>query len=150
MGTVKVNEVFGGAPGGSAQPRGESGHGFGYGPELLDEFTRVKVVHVAAPPAMTLPGQAAPAPGITPAEAANRERRRCRRPACRTFPSSAALPRGFRGGWQRNSPAVTVVGDFMLDGWWSGSIDRMCREAPLPWWTSSHVTSPPAARRTPP
>lgn len=50
VGTVKVNEVFGGAPGGSAQPRGESGHGFGYGPELLDEFTRVKVVHVAAPP----------------------------------------------------------------------------------------------------
>jgi acyl-CoA reductase-like NAD-dependent aldehyde dehydrogenase len=54
VGTVKVNEVFGGAPGGSAQPRGESGHGFGYGPELLDEFTRVKVVHVAAPPAFAL------------------------------------------------------------------------------------------------
>jgi acyl-CoA reductase-like NAD-dependent aldehyde dehydrogenase len=50
VGTVKVNEVFGGAPGGSAQPRGESGHGFGYGPELLDEFTRVKVVHIAPPP----------------------------------------------------------------------------------------------------
>jgi betaine-aldehyde dehydrogenase len=50
VGTVKVNEVFGGAPGGSAQPRGESGHGFGYGPELLDEFTRVKVVHMAAAP----------------------------------------------------------------------------------------------------
>ncbi|WP_411375363.1 aldehyde dehydrogenase family protein [Arthrobacter sp. MPF02] len=51
VGTVKVNEVFGGAPGGAAQPRGESGHGFGYGPELLDEFTQVKVVHIAAPPA---------------------------------------------------------------------------------------------------
>ena len=50
VGTVKINEVFGGAPGGSAQPRGESGEGFGYGPELLDEFTRVKVVHVAAAP----------------------------------------------------------------------------------------------------
>ncbi|MBT2537379.1 aldehyde dehydrogenase [Arthrobacter sp. ISL-69] len=50
VGTVKVNEVFGGAPGGAAQPRGESGRGFGYGPELLDEFTRVKVVHLAAPP----------------------------------------------------------------------------------------------------
>ncbi|WP_457972738.1 aldehyde dehydrogenase family protein [Arthrobacter sp. D1-17] len=50
VGTVKVNEVFGGAPGGSAQPRGESGHGFGYGPELLDEFTQVKVVHIAAAP----------------------------------------------------------------------------------------------------
>lgn len=51
VGTVKINEVFGGAPGGAAQPRGDSGHGFGYGPELLDEFTRVKVVHIAAPPA---------------------------------------------------------------------------------------------------
>ncbi len=53
VGTVKINEVFGGAPGGAAQPRGESGHGFGYGPELLDEFSRVKVVHIAAPPAYT-------------------------------------------------------------------------------------------------
>ncbi len=51
VGTVKINEVFGGAPGGAAQPRGGSGHGFGYGPELLDEFSQVKVVHVAAPPA---------------------------------------------------------------------------------------------------
>ncbi len=49
VGTVKVNAVFGGAPGGSAQPRGASGDGFGYGPELLDEFTRVKVVHVGIP-----------------------------------------------------------------------------------------------------
>jgi acyl-CoA reductase-like NAD-dependent aldehyde dehydrogenase len=49
VGTVKVNNVFGGAPGGSAQPRGASGDGFGYGPELLDEFTQVKVVHVAEP-----------------------------------------------------------------------------------------------------
>lgn len=55
VGTVKINEVFGGAPGGSAQPRGESGQGFGYGPELLDEFTRVKVVHVVAPPAPVPP-----------------------------------------------------------------------------------------------
>lgn len=70
VGTVKVNEVFGGAPGGSAQPRGDSGHGFGYGPELLDEFTRVKVVHVAAPPAMTFPGRAAQVPAEAPAEEA--------------------------------------------------------------------------------
>lgn len=49
VGTVKVNAVFGGAPGGSAQPRRESGQGFGYGPELLDEFTTVKVVHIEAP-----------------------------------------------------------------------------------------------------
>lgn len=49
VGTVKINAVFGGAPGGSAQPRGESGQGFGYGPELLDEFCTVKVVHIEAP-----------------------------------------------------------------------------------------------------
>ena len=48
VGTVKVNAVFGGAPGGSAQPRGDSGSGFGYGPELLDEMTTVKVVHLEA------------------------------------------------------------------------------------------------------
>ncbi len=29
-------------------------------------------------------------------------------------------------------PAVTVVGDAMLDGWWSGTIERLCREAPAP------------------
>lgn len=51
VGTVKVNAVFGGAPGGSAEPRGDSGHGLGYGPGLLDEMTSVKVVHLeAAPP----------------------------------------------------------------------------------------------------
>ncbi|GGA55309.1 succinate-semialdehyde dehydrogenase [Pseudoclavibacter endophyticus] len=51
VGTVKINNVFGGAPGGSAQPRRDSGAGFGYGPELLDEMTQVKVVHVEMPPA---------------------------------------------------------------------------------------------------
>ncbi len=51
VGTVKVNDVFGGAPGGAAQPRRGSGMGFGYGPELLDEMTTVKVVHLAPPPA---------------------------------------------------------------------------------------------------
>ncbi len=50
VGTVKVNNVFGGAPGGAAQPRRGSGSGFGYGPELLDEMTTTKVVHVSAPP----------------------------------------------------------------------------------------------------
>jgi succinate-semialdehyde dehydrogenase/glutarate-semialdehyde dehydrogenase len=49
VGTVKINEVFGGAPGGAAHPRHASGEGYGYGPELLDEFTVTKVVHVAAP-----------------------------------------------------------------------------------------------------
>ncbi len=50
VGTVKINAVFGGAPGGAAQPRAASGQGFGYGPELLDEMTRTKVVHLAPPP----------------------------------------------------------------------------------------------------
>lgn len=46
VGTVKINAVFGGAPGGAATPRRASGRGFGYGPELLDEMTAVKVVHL--------------------------------------------------------------------------------------------------------
>ncbi|MGK5681880.1 aldehyde dehydrogenase family protein [Actinoplanes sp. URMC 104] len=49
-GTVKVNAVFGGAPGGAAHPRRGSGQGFGYGPELLDEMTVTKAVHLEAPP----------------------------------------------------------------------------------------------------
>jgi acyl-CoA reductase-like NAD-dependent aldehyde dehydrogenase len=49
VGTVKINNVFGGAPGGSAQPRRGSGQGFGYGPELLDEMTTTKVVHLSGP-----------------------------------------------------------------------------------------------------
>lgn len=51
VGTVKINAVFGGAPGGAAQPRRGSGEGFGFGPELLDEMTAVKVVHLSPPPA---------------------------------------------------------------------------------------------------
>jgi acyl-CoA reductase-like NAD-dependent aldehyde dehydrogenase len=50
VGTVKVNAVFGGAPGGAAQPQRYSGQGFGYGPELLDELTHTKVVHMAVAP----------------------------------------------------------------------------------------------------
>jgi acyl-CoA reductase-like NAD-dependent aldehyde dehydrogenase len=49
VGTVKINNVFGGAPGGSAHPRRDSGSGYGYGPELLDEMSIAKVVHLAAP-----------------------------------------------------------------------------------------------------
>lgn len=49
VGTVKVNAAFGGAPGGAAHPRGASGSGFGYGPELLDEMTATKVVHLGLP-----------------------------------------------------------------------------------------------------
>ena len=51
VGTVKVNAMFGGAPGGAAHPHKVSGTGFGYGPELLDEVTQTKVIHYApAPP----------------------------------------------------------------------------------------------------
>ena len=45
VGTVKVNAVFGGAPGGSADPRRASGTGRGYGPALLDELVALKAVH---------------------------------------------------------------------------------------------------------
>jgi len=55
VGTVKVNAVFGGAPGGSAQPRGASGAGFGYGPSLLDEMRVQQVVHVEAAPRTPAP-----------------------------------------------------------------------------------------------
>ncbi|HEY2669853.1 MAG TPA: aldehyde dehydrogenase family protein [Rugosimonospora sp.] len=64
VGTVKINDVFGGAPGGAAQPRRASGAGFGYGPELLDEFTTVKVVHLAPLPA--------PVPAAAPIPHGNR------------------------------------------------------------------------------
>jgi acyl-CoA reductase-like NAD-dependent aldehyde dehydrogenase len=50
VGTVKVNAVFGGAPGGAAEPRRRSGYGFGYGPELLDEVTHTKAVHLGVAP----------------------------------------------------------------------------------------------------
>jgi len=30
------------------------------------------------------------------------------------------------------APAITVIGDFLLDMWWSGTSDRLCREAPAP------------------
>lgn len=49
VGTVKINAPFGGAPGGSGEPRGVSGAGHGYGPELLDELTTTRVVHVEPP-----------------------------------------------------------------------------------------------------
>jgi len=45
VGTVKVNAVWGGAPGGAAEPRRSSGLGLGYGPELLDEVTALRVTH---------------------------------------------------------------------------------------------------------
>lgn len=45
VGTLKINDVFGGAPAGSAEPAGASGLGRGYGPGLLDEVTRSRVLH---------------------------------------------------------------------------------------------------------
>ena len=50
VGTVKVNAVFGGAPGGSADPRRGSGQGRGFGPDLLGELTALKAVHLEAAP----------------------------------------------------------------------------------------------------
>ena len=50
VGTIKINAVFGGAPGGAAEPRKASGLGFGYGPELLGEVTTMKVIHHAVAP----------------------------------------------------------------------------------------------------
>ena len=50
VGTVKVNDVFGGAPGGAVPAAAGQRTGFGFGPELLDEMTTTKVVHIAAPP----------------------------------------------------------------------------------------------------
>lgn len=50
VGTVKVNAAFGGAPGGAAHPHKASGQGFGYGPELLDELSQVRVAHLEPPP----------------------------------------------------------------------------------------------------
>jgi succinate-semialdehyde dehydrogenase/glutarate-semialdehyde dehydrogenase len=50
VGTVKVNAVFGGAPGGSADPRRGSGTGRGYGPDLIGELTLLKTVHLEGLP----------------------------------------------------------------------------------------------------
>jgi succinate-semialdehyde dehydrogenase/glutarate-semialdehyde dehydrogenase len=55
VGTVKVNAVFGGAPGGSADPRRDSGGGAGYGPDLLREMVVLKAVHWE--PARPAPGE---------------------------------------------------------------------------------------------
>jgi acyl-CoA reductase-like NAD-dependent aldehyde dehydrogenase len=55
VGTVKVNAVFGGAPGGSADPRRGSGSGPGFGPALIGEFTALKAVHLESVPVRTPP-----------------------------------------------------------------------------------------------
>jgi rfaE bifunctional protein kinase chain/domain/rfaE bifunctional protein nucleotidyltransferase chain/domain len=50
--------------------------------------------------------------------------------------AALAEQRGLAGWLPRRlaaeAPSILVIGDVMLDGWWSGSIDRLCREAPAP------------------
>ena len=43
-----------------------------------------------------------------------------------------ALADWLPGRLAAEQPAILVLGDVMLDGWWSGSIERLCREAPAP------------------
>lgn len=43
-----------------------------------------------------------------------------------------ALTAAVPGRLAALAPRITVVGDVMLDGWWAGTIERMCREAPAP------------------
>ena len=61
VGTVKINAVFGGAPGGAAEPRRGSGLGFGYGPELLDEVTHDQ----GRPPRGRAAGRVRPDPRVS-------------------------------------------------------------------------------------
>lgn len=54
----------------------------------------------------------------------------------------AALPQDLAGlrslaPWlpgrlAERAPRIAVIGDVMLDGWWTGTTDRFCREAPAP------------------
>jgi D-beta-D-heptose 7-phosphate kinase/D-beta-D-heptose 1-phosphate adenosyltransferase len=46
--------------------------------------------------------------------------------------SQRALSDWLPGRLAAEEPAILVIGDLMLDGWWSGSIERLCREAPAP------------------
>jgi rfaE bifunctional protein kinase chain/domain/rfaE bifunctional protein nucleotidyltransferase chain/domain len=43
-----------------------------------------------------------------------------------------ALSDWLPGRLAAEQPSILVIGDVMLDGWWSGSIERLCREAPAP------------------
>jgi rfaE bifunctional protein kinase chain/domain/rfaE bifunctional protein nucleotidyltransferase chain/domain len=43
-----------------------------------------------------------------------------------------ALSEWLPGRLAAEQPSILVIGDVMLDGWWSGSIERLCREAPAP------------------
>ena len=46
--------------------------------------------------------------------------------------SQRALSEWLPGRLAAEQPSILVIGDVMLDGWWSGSIERLCREAPAP------------------
>ncbi|MCU1635382.1 MAG: bifunctional heptose 7-phosphate kinase/heptose 1-phosphate adenyltransferase [Cryobacterium sp.] len=47
-------------------------------------------------------------------------------------PEKVALGPALPGLLREAAPRVAVVGDFLLDGWWRGRSERMCREAPAP------------------
>lgn len=49
-----------------------------------------------------------------------------------TRPAESASPEECVRRVRRLRPRVTVVGDFLLDGWWTGRIERLAREAPAP------------------
>ncbi|MGF9649368.1 D-glycero-beta-D-manno-heptose 1-phosphate adenylyltransferase [Pseudarthrobacter oxydans] len=53
-------------------------------------------------------------------------------PADVDLSSQRALSEWLPGRLAAEEPAILVIGDLMLDGWWSGSIERLCREAPAP------------------
>ncbi|MCU1565750.1 MAG: D-alpha,beta-D-heptose 7-phosphate 1-kinase, partial [Pseudarthrobacter sp.] len=53
-------------------------------------------------------------------------------PALVDLSSQRALSEWLPGRLAAEEPAILVIGDLMLDGWWSGSIERLCREAPAP------------------
>jgi D-beta-D-heptose 7-phosphate kinase / D-beta-D-heptose 1-phosphate adenosyltransferase len=50
----------------------------------------------------------------------------------RTLSSERALSGGLPRRLAAERAAILVIGDLMLDGWWSGTIERLCREAPAP------------------
>lgn len=49
-----------------------------------------------------------------------------------TAPPAEALTAELPGWLAAQRPTVVVIGDALLDGWLSGSSDRLCREAPAP------------------
>lgn len=47
------------------------------------------------------------------------------------------------------APRVAVIGDFLLDGWWSGHVERLAREAPAPVVEiDERITAPGGAANT--